>query len=59
MMNHKDPVDNLLSSLQERAKELSCLYAIEEILDRDGIEISEVCTAVIEVIPPGWQYPDV
>ncbi len=59
MNKRKDPIEDVLASLQERAKELNCLYAIEEILDREGIEINEVCEALIDVIPPGWQYSDI
>lgn len=58
MTDPKMPIDELLLSLKERAKELSCIYAIEEILNRPGIERDDVCRAVISVVPPGWQYPE-
>ncbi len=53
------PADALLAALQERAKELNCLYEVEELLARADLEIDEVFAAVVQVIPPGWQYPDV
>lgn len=58
MTESKKPIEELLQSLQERAKELNCIYAVEEILNRSDIERDEVCREVIKVIPPGWQYPE-
>ena len=52
-------VDRLLHDLRERAKELNCLYEVQEILGTPGITIEEICRRVIEALPPGWQYPDI
>lgn len=52
-------IDNLLWFLQERAKELNCLYRVEEILSRPEALLSDVCNTVIEALPAGWQYPDI
>ena len=52
-------VDGLLASLQERAKELNCLYEVEQIVSRFDLSLDEVFLKVVEVIPPGWQYPDI
>jgi hypothetical protein len=49
----------LLEALTERSKELTCLYAIEEILREPVAEIDQVCSSIIEAIPPGWQFPDI
>jgi predicted nucleotidyltransferase len=59
MTKQDDRVADILLALQERAKELSCLYRIEEIINREELSLEEVFGAVIEAIPPGWQYPDV
>jgi hypothetical protein len=60
MTNQRTPtaVDTLFTTLQERAKELSCLYRIEEILSLYDVPLEEVFRQVIEAIPPGWQYPE-
>jgi pyruvate,water dikinase len=59
-MNSTDrPVDGLLASLQERAKELNCLYEVEQILARFDIPLDDAFQKVVEAIPPGWQYPDI
>lgn len=51
------PADQVLRSLQERAKELNCLYHAEEALHSDGEPIEVVLGRVLEVLPAGWQYP--
>ncbi len=51
--------DNLIWFLSERAKELNCLYKIEELLNRPDASLDDICYGIIEAIPPGWQYPDI
>jgi len=53
------PIEQILQSLQERAKELNCLYRIDEILNQHDIAVDEVYRRLIEVLPPGWQYPEI
>jgi pyruvate,water dikinase len=50
-------VDSVLDALQERAKELTCLYRVNEICNRQQSSLDEIFRDVIEVLPPGWQYP--
>ena len=45
--------------LRERAKELNCVYRIEEILSRTEADIGDVCMDIVRAIPAGWQYPDI
>lgn len=52
-------VDRLLVELRERAKELNCLYRVEDALSTPDVETVEVLPRILEAIPPGWQYPDV
>jgi len=54
-----ESTDKLLASLGERAKELNCLYSIEDVLSCDDIPLDEICAGIVEAIPPGWQYPDI
>ncbi|MBI9105430.1 MAG: nucleotidyltransferase domain-containing protein [Spirochaetales bacterium] len=49
---------DLLQSLNERAKELQCLYKVKEIVNKDQQKIKEVLPKLIEIIPMGWQYPE-
>ncbi|MDD5087450.1 MAG: PEP/pyruvate-binding domain-containing protein [bacterium] len=51
-------IDQFLRSLQERAKELGCLYRIEELLLHPDDELAKILRGVLEAIPAGWQFPD-
>jgi len=55
----RQPIDKLLEGLRERAKELDCLYRIEELLKDDGAPVDQVCDGVVAAIPPGWQFPNI
>lgn len=59
MNKEKQSIDRLIWGLQERAKELNCLYSIEELMNKPDSHIDDVCQRIIEAIPPGWQYPDI
>jgi pyruvate,water dikinase len=59
MVNHDKPLENLIYELKERAKELNCLYQVQELLSVPEIKIDEICQRMIEILPPGWQYPDI
>ena len=58
MADEKKPIDNLVLELQERAKELNCLYTIEDNLNRSDISLRQAFQTVINAIPSGWQYPN-
>ena len=50
--------DKLLADLQKRAKELNCLYEVEEALARVDWSLDDCFQKIVDVIPPGWRYPD-
>ena len=56
MASQETPIQQLVDSLQERAKELNCLYRVDEILGAPTRSIAEVCHEVVEALPPGWKY---
>ena len=47
----------MLHALRERAKELNCLYQVGELLSQSTRPLEEIFRDIIEVLPPGWQYP--
>ncbi len=51
--------DILMRDLQERAKELNCLYQIEELLGSTDIPIEGLFYKILEVVPCGWQFPEI
>lgn len=59
MSKNKKSINGLMQSLQERTKELNCIYRVEKILNNFKQPLSEVCMKIIDIIPPGWQYPDI
>ncbi len=44
--------------LKERAKELNCLYEVEEIMSKPNLPLEEVFRKIVDTLPAGWQYPD-
>jgi len=58
-MSENKPLDSIIVELKERAKELSCLYKIQELLNRKTNIDDEVWNDIIESIPPGFQFPDI
>lgn len=47
-----------LTRLEERAKELQCLYAISDVLENPQLTPAEVFGEVVRRIPDGWQHPE-
>ncbi|MDQ1266741.1 MAG: pyruvate, water dikinase [Bacteroidota bacterium] len=58
MSNQIKSMDRFIRALEERAKELNCLYKAEELLSNQELNICEVLDGILKAIPPGWQYPD-
>jgi len=48
----------LTHALNERVKELSCLYGISKLVTTPGISLDEILQGTAELIPPSWQYPE-
>jgi hypothetical protein len=59
MQEHEKQLDALTLALRERAKELNCLYAIEELFSRPGLALPQLMEGVARAIPAGWQFPEV
>jgi len=49
----------IVDMLNERAKELKCLYRIEEIIGDTGLEWPDKLKSIIREIPAGWQYKSI
>jgi len=54
-MNDK-PWKQIIDDLTERARELNCLYQIEELLGNTDSDLEELLQKIVEIIPSGWQY---
>jgi hypothetical protein len=58
MSSNADGSIDLMALLFERAKELACLYQVQDITADPDRTPDEVCRDLVEAIPPGWQHPD-
>jgi hypothetical protein len=45
--------------LIERAKELNCLYHVDEALKDINVNYEKAFAEVLRAIPPGWQFPEI
>jgi len=45
--------------LNERVKELECLYSIANIVERPGISLNELYQEVTNLLLVSWQYPEI
>lgn len=59
MSGSDQPVEKVLAALHERAKELTCLYAVDEALSRADASHDEVLRQICDLLPAGWQYPEI
>ncbi len=45
--------------LNERVKEFACLHDISEILMKQGDSLDDLLESLVDLIPSGWQYPEI
>ena len=46
------------NTLNERVKELNCLYGISSLIEKRGISLEEILQGTVQLIPPAWRYPE-
>ncbi len=59
MKEQKDDMRAIVRELEERAKELNCLYKIEDALNQYQHDTDKAFNDVVNAIPAGWQFPDI
>ena len=59
MDNPQNSIDKLLHDMRERAKELNCLYQVEELLTKTHLPLAEIFTQIILTVPSGFQFPEI
>jgi signal transduction histidine kinase len=57
-MTHSNEQTRLMHTLQERVKELNCLYGISRLVETRGGSMDGILSGIAELIPPAWQYPE-
>ncbi|NTW32703.1 MAG: Crp/Fnr family transcriptional regulator, partial [Bacteroidetes bacterium] len=58
-MIEQNNITSLLQNLDERTKELNCIYGVDEALNNFESTIDEVMTKLVEIIPSGWRFTDI
>ena len=48
-----------IDKLNERVKELNCLYGLTKIVRNDKLTSDQVFSQILNLIPPSWQYPEI
>ncbi len=59
MTDPKVSLDKLIDSLEDRVKELNCLYEVEELLRESDLGLDEILHRIAMLIPPAFQYPEI
>ena len=47
------------SALQERVKELTCLYGMSQIAEQSFVSLKDLMHKIMNLLPPAWQYPEI
>lgn len=59
MTEENKSIDQIILQLKERAKELSCIYTIEDTLNKSDITLRQAFHAVIDSLTEAFQYPHI
>ena len=51
--------ETLMLNLNERVKELNCLYSISSIVEIPNISLDGMLKQIVKAIPTGWQYSNI
>ncbi|MBN1763169.1 MAG: response regulator [Methanomicrobia archaeon] len=46
-------------ALQERVKELNCLYGLSQLVEKPGISLDEIFQGSVDLIPSALRYPEI
>ena len=55
----QEALQNNMQALNQRIKELNCLYAISDLVEKEDISLEDIFQGMVDLIPPAWQYPDI
>ena len=59
LSNEETDPENLRIYLQERIKELNCLYQLSALITRDSDSIDEIMETIVNTVPSAWRYPEI
>jgi hypothetical protein len=56
MENEAQLFQKTIARLKERAKELNCLYKVDELLKDDEAKVEDIFNRLMQIIPSGWKH---
>ena len=56
---NEQALKQLTHNLQERLKELNCLYGISRIRERHDYSLDEILQKIVDIIPASMQFPEI
>ena len=59
MTKENKSLDDLIYSLDERVKELNCIYEVEELLNQTNLSVDEVFNKVAVILKGSMQFPEI
>ncbi len=59
MAQDSKEIKKLIESLNERTKELECLYKTDELLKDFDLSINKILSKLVDIIPDGWQFNEI
>ena len=59
LKRNEKALKQLAHHLQERIKELNCLYGISRIRERHDYSLDEILQEIVDIIPAALQYPEI
>ena len=54
----QEELQKSMSELDERVKELNCLFKISRLIEKRKFTLDKIFQGIVDLIPPAWQYPD-
>ncbi|MDD3741144.1 MAG: hypothetical protein PHH30_07870, partial [Bacteroidales bacterium] len=59
MQDDNEDINIIIKNLNERKKELECIYQLDEVLKDFDSDLEKVLGKVTNIIPEGWRYSDI
>jgi signal transduction histidine kinase len=55
----KEILQKKTHALGERVKELNCLYAMSNLVEKHWLSLEKILSEIVDIIPSAWQYPEI
>jgi pyruvate, water dikinase len=59
MTSNPKNINNLVNKLEERAKELNCIYTVEDAINNQNLTQDKIFKLVVNAIPDGLQFTEI